>query len=255
MTVVEAPGFAAELAAEVNRASGDDAMLLIAPMPDTGNEQVPTRIGLILPERFDAHRPKELMATLLYALSLNPVTKLLGSWALQAHVEGKLRAQEHFGFLLIDLDNFKPYNDAYGFAQGDVVIKALAGIITSTVREVGGAGDLAAHIGGDDFAVLAAPDSMDAIAQAIIEALDQRAPSFYSEQHRQEGSITVKNRKNELDTYPIMTVSIGGLATTTRPVSSYRELSDIVTDLKLAAKQRPGSNYLPERRRGQPKSD
>jgi len=187
-------------------------------------------------------------------LSLNPVTKLVGSWALQAHVERKLRAGDHFGFLYIDLDNFKAYNDVYGFAQGDAVIRSLAGNITAAVRDKGTPGDLAAHIGGDDFAVLTAPDEPDAVADAIIKAFDRQAPSFYSEEHRAAGGMTVNDRRGNPVFYRIMSVSIGGLVTSTRPVSSYVELSDIAAQLKASAKAVEGSFYRPERRRGEGKS-
>lgn len=253
VTVIDAQGFAEELAAEVNRASGDETVLLIAPMPEAAGEQTPTRVGIILPEGFDAHRPTELIGSLLQALSLNPVTKLVGGWALQAHVEQKLRARQEFAFLYLDLDNFKAYNDVYGFAQGDDVIRMLAGIITSAVREHGNPGDLAAHIGGDDFAVLTTPDKSPAVAEAILAAFDQRAPSLYSEDDRRRGGIAVIDRRGEAVTYPLMTLSIAAVISSRRPIISYRQLSDIAAELKSYAKSLPGSVYVEERRRGEAK--
>jgi GGDEF domain-containing protein len=251
VTVIDAPGFAQELAAEVNRASDDETVLLIAPMPEAASEQVPTRVGIVLPEGFDAHRPTELIGSLLQALSLNPVTKLVGGWALQAHVEQKLRVRQHFAFLYLDLDNFKAYNDVYGFAQGDEVIRMLAGIITGAVREYGSPGDLAAHIGGDDFAVLTTPDNSPAVAKAILAAFEQRVPSLYSEEHRRRGGIAVIDRRGEAVTYPLMTLSIAAVISSRRPIVSYRQLSDIAAELKAYAKSLPGSVYVEERRRGE----
>jgi diguanylate cyclase (GGDEF)-like protein len=251
VTVIDAPGFAEELAAEVNRASGRDMMLLIAPMPELGEEQAPTQVGIILPDSFDSRRPKKLIGSLIQALSLNPVTKLLGTWALQAHVEQKLRTRQHFAFLYLDLDNFKAYNDTYGFAQGDAAIRMLAGTVIAAVRERGTPGDLASHIGGDDFAVLTTPDHAEAIARQIIAAFDGTVPSLYSAEDRARGSITVTDRRGEIVTYPLMTVSIAGVLTSKRPVTSYRELSDIASELKRYAKSLPGSIYVEERRRGE----
>ena len=250
VTVIEAPGFAEELAAEVNRASRAEAMLLIAPMPELPGGQTQTRVGIILPESFDARRPKQLIGSLLQGLLLNPVTKLVGGWALQAHVERRLRAGEHFALLYLDLDNFKAYNDVYGFVQGDAVIKLLADVIIAAVREHGGPGDVAAHIGGDDFAILTTPDRARVVAESIVAAFDRAVPALYSEEHRRSGEITVINRKNQAETYPLMTVSIAGALTSKRPVSSYREVSDIAAELKSYAKTLPGSNYVEERRRG-----
>lgn len=251
VTVVEAPGFAEELAAEVNRASGDETMLLIAPMPAVASEQTATRVGIILPETFDARRPRRLIGSLLQALSLNPVTKLVGGWALQAHIEQKLGARQHFAFLYLDVDNFKAYNDAYGFAQGDVVIRLLASIITAAVREHGNPGDLAAHIGGDDFAILTTPGKARSIADLVIAEFDQRVPSLYSQEDRLRGGISVIDRRGEPGIYPLMTLSVAAVVTSRRPVSSYRQLSDIVAELKAYAKSCPGSVYVEERRRGE----
>ncbi len=254
MTVIEAPGFAEELAAEVNRAGGDVPMLLIAPMPALSGEQAPTRIGLILPQSLDVHRPKRLMSSLIQALSLNPVTKLVGGWALQAHVEQRLHAGKDFAFLYLDIDNFKAYNDVYGFAQGDVVIRMLAHVITTAVRERGGPGDLAAHIGGDDFAILTTPDKSRVIADHIIAAFDENVPSLYSQEDRRRGGISVIDRRGETVTYPLMTLSVAAVITGRRPVTSYRQLSDIVAELKAYAKSAPGSVYVEERRRGEASS-
>jgi len=255
VTVIEAPGFAEELAAEVNRASTDESMLLIAPMPEAASEQVPTRIGIILPEALDARRPKQLMGSLLQALSLNPVTKLVGGWALQAHVERRLRTGEDFAFLYLDLDNFKAYNDVCGFVRGDTVIKLLAKIITRAVRERGGPGDLAAHIGGDDFAILTTADKSREIAEVILATFDDKAPTLYSEEHRKRGSICVVDRGGESVTYPLMTLSVAAVISSRRPITSYRQLSDIAAELKAYAKSLPGSVYVEERRSGEADSD
>ena len=177
-------------------------MLLIAPMPELGEEQAPTQVGIILPDSFDSRRPKKLIGSLIQALSLNPVTKLLGTWALQAHVEQRLRTRQHFAFLYLDLDNFKAYNDIYGFAQGDAAIRTLAGTVVAAVRERGNPGDVAAHIGGDDFAVLTTSDNAEAIAHQIIAAFDGTVPSLYSAEDRERGSITVTDDAGDQAHHP-----------------------------------------------------
>jgi GGDEF domain-containing protein len=251
VTVIEDPGFAEELASEVNRASGDRTALLIAPMPLAAAEDAPTQIGVILPPGFDAHRPKELIGSLIQALSLDPVTKLVGGWALQAHIERKLQTSDDFAFLYLDIDNFKAYNDVYGFAQGDAAIRMLAGVVTAAVREHGNAGDLAAHIGGDDVAILTTPDKARVVGEAITAAFDGKAPGLYSEADRDRGSIDVTDRQGNPVTYPLMSVSIAAVISSQRPITSYHQLSDIAAELKAYAKSLPGSVYIEERRRGE----
>jgi len=179
------------------------------------------------------------------------VTKLVGGWALQAHVERKLRVGQDFAFLYLDVDNFKAYNDVYGFAQGDAVIRMLASVVTAAVNDLGNPGDLAAHIGGDDFAVLTTTDKSEPVARHILAAFDDRAPAFYSPEDRRRGGISVVDRRGEAMTYPLMTLSIAAVINSRRPVSSYRQLSDIVAELKAYAKSSPGSVYVEERRRGE----
>jgi len=252
VTVIEAPGFAEELASEVNRASGDRMVLLIAPMPAAAAEQAPTQIGIILPQDFDARRPKKLIGSLIQALSLNPVTKLVGSWALQAHVERKLSLREDFAFLYLDINDFKPYDDCYGLAQGDAAIRLLGDVVSSTVRKRGTAGDLAAHIGGDDFAILTSPDRSRRLAAGMFASFASQTPSLYSREERERGEITSTNRRGEIEAFGLMSLAIASVRTTRRRVRSYQEVCDIAAELKTRAKREPKRNrYVEERRRGE----
>lgn len=58
--------------------------------------------------------------------------------------------KKHFAVLAIDIDDFKSISDTFGFNVGDNVLKEVAGILSTSIRE----GDTVARLGGDDFGVL-----------------------------------------------------------------------------------------------------
>ena len=89
-----------------------------------------------------------------------------------------------------DLDQFKIYNDKYGFEKGDEIIRATARILINAVRGVGGEETFIGHIGGDDFVFICSDDKADAISQSIIDGFDKLSPTFYNEEDRAAGFIT-----------------------------------------------------------------
>jgi diguanylate cyclase (GGDEF)-like protein len=87
----------------------------------------------------------------------NPLTRLPGNLALEREVKKRLDSGEPFSVCYCDLDNFKAYNDKYGYEAGDRVIFHTAQTIMNSVRALGDNGDFVGHIGGDDFVVVTTP--------------------------------------------------------------------------------------------------
>jgi len=250
VAVTEGGDEAERLAEEVRRSSSKDALLLIAPMPEGPDESFPTYMGLGIPPGSGPVEPKELVTRLMRAMLLNPLTKLLGNWALEAEVERRLSAGGKFGLLWLDIDNFKAYNDVYGFARGDQAILMLARQIVEATRAAGTPEDRCAHIGGDDFAILTSLDGMEPVANDLIARFERESPALYSEEHRAQGAITVVNRAGEPTRYPLMTISIAGVSNRLRPIESYLELSQIAAEVKAYAKSDEGNTYAEDRRTG-----
>jgi diguanylate cyclase (GGDEF)-like protein len=250
VAVTEGGDEAKRLAEEVRRSGNKDALLLIAPMPEGPDESFPTYMGLAIPPGSGQVEPKELVTKLLRAMLLNPLTKLLGSRALEAEVERRLSADMKVGFLWLDIDNFKAYNDVYGFARGDRALMMLANLVVQATQATGTPSDRCAHIGGDDFAVLTTPDHMEPLARDLMARFEREAPALYSEEHRLEGAITVVGRSGEPTRYPLMTISIAGVSNRLRPIGGYLELSEIAAEVKAFAKSSPGDTYAEDRRSG-----
>jgi diguanylate cyclase (GGDEF)-like protein len=250
LVTVAGADFAADLVAQAGSLGRDDPMLLLVPMPDPSRGQASTRIGIILDPRFDAHRPKAVIDAVLHASTLSQLTGLVSGWALEPYVNFKIARGEHFAFLHIDANDFKAYNDVRGLAQGDVAIKVLGEIVTAAVRDCGAPGDIAAHIGGDDFAVITGPERPRRVAAFILRGLRGHMASLYSAADIERGHMVANNRRGELQRYPLMTLAIAAVKTTVRPVKDYRELMQIISMLKEHAKRPPTrSRYVEERRR------
>ncbi len=111
-------------------------------------------------------------------LSVNPLTRLPGSPSIEDEVERRIREGRSFSFLYADIDNFKPYNDVYGFAAGDAVIRETASIfMASTAAEVP-RGSFVGHIGGDDFVVVADAEHASQAARTAAARFDGAVPVF-----------------------------------------------------------------------------
>jgi GGDEF domain-containing protein len=179
-------------------------------------------------------------------------------------VEQRLAAGEHFVFLYLDIDNFKAFNDVYGFGRGDIAIRTLGHEVVEATKTLGGPSDLCVHIGGDDFAIVVGgpphsdhpsqPDASGAeraqrMAGRVIEEFDKKASELYPPEAREAGYIVTQNRRGEEERYPIMTVSVGGVDTSRRAIASYLELAEIAAEVKGYAKALEGSRFVMDRRR------
>lgn len=183
-------------------------------------------------------------------LDSNPLSKLPGNPSIQARVEKAIEKGEKFAVLYIDLNNFKAYNDVYGFEAGDNVIKTLANILVNTVMPTPNSNDFIGHIGGDDFIVITSFEKAEDIAKKIINNFNQIVPSFYNEDDKKNGFIVTRDRQGNITRFPLMGIAIGIVHNLYRPIKSYAQVSHIGSELKKAAKAAQTSNYVIDRRRG-----
>ncbi|HIJ88545.1 MAG TPA: EAL domain-containing protein [Desulfuromonadales bacterium] len=189
---------------------------------------------------------------LMLAKGANPLTGLPGNESIQREINERLQQKKDFDIAYIDIDNFKPFNDYYGFQRGDVVIKAIGDII-STVSLTAGAGmsSFCGHIGGDDYIVITGPHHAEYLSSKILAALEEQLPLFHGEKDFTAGSYSAVNRKGEQETFGLLSISIGIVNTRLTPVNSYAQLASISTEVKKAAKKLPGSSVVINRRLGE----
>ena len=182
-------------------------------------------------------------------LDANPLSKLPGNVSIQKRIAGAIASNKPLAVLYTDLNNFKAYNDSYGYDNGDRVIKATAELILDAVKRSGDEQGFVGHIGGDDFIVVTTPDRMETLSKDIAASFDKLAPSFYSDEDRARGKIRSHDRRGEPVEYPLLSIAIGVCHNTLRPLSSYAQVSAIGAELKSYAKRQEGSSYSIDRRR------
>ena len=201
--------------------------------------------------------PIELVARVKSALrrvremrAVNPLTQLPGNVQVQEEVAKRVAGGLPFALMYVDLDNFKAFNDHYGFLRGDEVIKLLASCVEDAVKDSGGG--FVGHVGGDDFVALVDPDAAEGVAQALISRWDERAARLYDSEDLGRGYIEIADRRNEVHRFGVMTVSVGIASSATKPISSHWEASEIATEMKQYAKRDQTSSYALDRRRTAP---
>ena len=184
------------------------------------------------------------------AENANPLTKLPGNTSIREEIEKRIKRNEQFVAIHIDLNDFKAYNDKYGIGKGDEVIKFTSKTIDKAVRENGNPTDFIGHEGGDDFFVLTTPNKADSVAADIISEFDSKIKNFYSEEDLKAGYITANNRRGEVVKFPIMSISLAGVTNQYRSITSYGELTNIAVEVKNRAKLENKSVFFVDKRRG-----
>lgn len=183
-------------------------------------------------------------------LDASPLTRLPGNIAIERALNDRLRVGEKFALCYVDLDNFKAYNDRYGYANGSEIIKTTGEILYESCRTHGRVEDFVGHIGGDDFVLITSPELVPAICEAIIGAFDRMIPRYYNPQDLERGYIEATDRYGTPRQFPIMTLSIAVVSDEKRQISSPQEIAQVASEIKDFVKAMPGSNYLFDRRRG-----
>jgi GGDEF domain-containing protein len=156
--------------------------------------------------------------------------------------------QEHFALVHIDLDNFKSFNDHYGFMRGDSVIKFSAHTLLEAAADCGDSEAFVGHVGGDDFVALVHPDYVEDFCKATIRGYDDGILDFYDTADALQGYIEVTDRRGERHAFPVSSISLGVATNQRRQFNSEWEASAIASEMKEYAKRETGSSYQIDRR-------
>ncbi|NTV15103.1 MAG: GGDEF domain-containing protein [Desulfobulbaceae bacterium] len=140
------------------------------------------------------------------AASANPLTDLPGNRLIQEWLQDVTLAG-HYSVIYADLDQFKAYNDVYGFSRGDEMLKFTARLLEDHVREMGGDVRLG-HIGGDDFIVVM-DSRVDHDRLALIcTDFDCRKEQFFQTGHLRHGYYQTVDRQGQSQDIPLVTISL-----------------------------------------------
>ncbi len=180
-------------------------------------------------------------------LDASPTTKLPGAGAIESEIERRISEGGDMAFCYLDLDNLKAFNDYYGYAKADGVIRQTGDLVREVVAREGGPDDFIGHIAGDDFVFITATERVDRVCRAIVESFDRLVPLYYNKGDRERGYIEAPDRWGQQRKFPIMSVSIAALTMRQGKkvhFASYADLATAAAEAKQRAKAIPGSSYV-----------
>ena len=174
---------------------------------------------------------------------LSPLIGLPGGLQVELAIKQKLNSPESWSILYLDLDNFKAFNDVYGFLTGNDIIRLVGRICQRVVRDFGNADDFVGHIGGDDFVIVTTPDRAGLLCKQISSAYKEESAAYYNPEDLQRGSISGVDRKGRIYQFPLVSLSIGVVNNQGRHSHSLEEVSYLAAEAKYYAKKSIGNVY------------
>ena len=182
------------------------------------------------------------------AYHANPLTGLPGNLMIEERLKDLVSTNHPFAVIYLDLDNFKAFNDRYGFEYGDKALLQSARLFSAALAEFGSSNDFLGHIGGDDFVIASTPELAPRLCEAIIKRFDKEIQQLYPQEDLEKGFISVLNRGGQQERFPIMTISIASVTNRQHTYNNYLELGEAAAELKKKAKTYHQSIYLTDNR-------
>lgn len=178
---------------------------------------------------------------LIDAKDQNPLSGLPGNKSVEKYISTCIGDTTKSVMVYFDFDNFKPFNDYYGFRNGDRVISLFANILK---KHIISKDCLIGHIGGDDFFVgfrdyPQSDATVFELVQKLVEQFSYEVESFYNEEDRQRGYIIAKGRNDTEGCFALMSVS-AAVCIKQKNIRTHEELvAKELSALKKTAKKMP----------------
>ena len=191
---------------------------------------------------------KNLNRLLIMNRRMSALTGLPGNVQIHAELKKRIANKEEFSVLYLDLDNFKAYNDVYGFLKGDKIIQFTAKTILKCVHKNFPENSFVGHIGGDDFVAIIPTLEVNDICQEIIATFDKEVTRYFTKEDLERGYIEVANRKGIMEQFTLTSISIGAVIGEVGRFENILEIGEVGAQVKHAAKSIVGSSYAIDRR-------
>jgi len=175
----------------------------------------------------------------------NPLTLLPGNVPIYEKLDELISSNGDFCIAYCDLDNFKPFNDVYGYAKGDQIIKVVADIL---LQYSDPGLDFVGHVGGDDFIVIFKNNDWHNRCESILKSFEKVVPDYYNEMDKNNKGIWAKSRNGDDNFFPLMSLSIGAVMPDASLYISHGDISELATLAKHNAKNIPGNSLFIDRR-------
>ncbi|NLW31799.1 MAG: HAMP domain-containing protein [Fibrobacter sp.] len=184
------------------------------------------------------------------AKGANPLTGLPGNLVIAKYIDKCLVSQKPICVLYCDLDNFKAYNDKYGFTKGDEALLYTRDCLVEAGKHKGGNDIFIGHEGGDDFVVVIGYQFWQEYTKALIMNFDRNIYQFYNSTDARNGYIESVNRKGEAQRFPLMSISVAAVTNMQRAFRRHAEIVAVAAEVKKYVKSMDGSCYAIDRRSG-----
>lgn len=174
------------------------------------------------------------------ATDANPLTGLPGNHEIQRIIGMTFQQSAPWAIIYLDLDNFKAYNDAYGFSNGDLMLKALADVMRQCSKE----GDFLGHIGGDDFVIVTHTHEVVTFCRQVAQSFHRSIQAIYSPYDWEQGFIVSKNRNGFTQNFDIVSLSVAIVTNQRETPKTMEELSELIARTKKQCKQQEGDAII-----------
>lgn len=195
---------------------------------------------------------KEMMLSLVRireeAKGANPLSGLPGNNVIVSKIEHMIHAKKEFAVIYGDLDNFKAYNDKYGFSKGDDAILYTRDCFLDAAKRFGNESTFVGHEGGDDFVVVTDYSNWEEVSKGITTAFDENVRQFYNEADAKSGFIESLDRQGRRMRFPLMSISLAVASNHYRPIEDHRAIVSIAAEMKKYVKKMEGSCYAIDKR-------
>jgi diguanylate cyclase (GGDEF)-like protein len=180
--------------------------------------------------------------------AVSPLTGLPGNHRIDEEIELRTDSGADFAVCHVDLDNFKAFNDRYGWLRGDDVIELLSTVLKLAGAEVGLPQPFIGHVGGDDFVVICTPEQVEEFCSQTVDRFDASVLALHETEDVERGFLSVVDRQGHERHYPLTSVSIGVATTERRRYSDHRDIVAVANEMKTVAKSKAGSAVAIDRR-------
>ena len=184
-----------------------------------------------------------------YSYCATPLTGFPGGRLIEEALNERIMSNNSFSFGYIDIDNFKFFNDSYGYRKGDRIIMQAGYILYTTMKKFGNKDDFIGHIGGDDFVFITSVDKYVSFCQNFICLFDNIVPFHYTPADRDRGFIIARDRNRKIRKASLVSVSVAVVNRhNSREFKSIVEINEKVAEIKHYLKEMPGSKFMADRR-------
>lgn len=218
-------------------------------LPEWGSFFVDDYIRTTELEREMATRAELCIVRSEKIVEINPLTRLPGNISINKQIQTRLDAGVAFGLAYLDIDQFKPFNDKYGFSRGDEAIRVVGRLLLNIVKNKQPKESFVGHIGGDDFIYIMDMGLIEKASEEIIDSFNSIIGTFYDPEDKHRGFIESVDRHGVSKTFPIMTLSIGIANSMAGRFSHYGEITEIASKMKAHAKHSKGNCYKIDKRK------